>query len=90
MPSQLGKVISKGEKNKGRFELNLNENKTFIIPMEIGTSLVYSGFLLTHCQQIHNLSCDTNPFVNVASYNSKQLFENMLQSFRHYLGDNFD
>ena len=26
VPSQLGKVISKGKKNKGRFELNLNEN----------------------------------------------------------------
>ena len=90
VPSQLGKVHSKEKKNKGRFELNLDENKTFIIPMEIGTSFVYSGYLLTHHQQIHNLSYDTNPFVNIVSYNSKRLFENMLQSFRRYLGDNFD
>ena len=90
VPSQLGKVISKEKKNKGRFELNLNEKKTFIFPMEIGTLFVYSEFLLTHHQQIHNLSCDTNPFVNVVSYNSKRLFENMLQSFRRYLGDNFE
>ena len=90
VPSQLAKVTSTGKKNKGRFELNLNENETFIIPMDIGISFVYSGFLLTHHQQIHNLSCDTPPFVNVVSYNSKRLFENMLQSFRRYLGDNFE
>ena len=90
VPSQLGKVISKQKTNKGRFEFNLNENRTFIIPMEIGTSFIYSGFLLTHHQQIHNLSYDINTFVNVVSYNSKRLFENMLQSFRRYLGDNFD
>ena len=35
-PSQLAKVTSIGGKNKGRFELNLNENETFIIPMDIG------------------------------------------------------
>ena len=67
--------------------MNINEDDTFIIPMEIGTTFVYSGFLLTHRQQIHNFSGDTVPFTNVVSYNSKQLFENMLQSFRLYLGD---
>lgn len=50
VPSQLDKVYLKEKKNKGKFELNLNENETFIIPMNIGTSFIYSGFLLTHCQ----------------------------------------
>ena len=48
VPNQLAKETSTGKKNKGRFELNLNENETFIIPMGIGISFVYSGFLLTH------------------------------------------
>ena len=87
VPSQLDKVYLKEKKNKGKFELNLNENETFIIPMNIGTSFIYSGFLLTHRQQIHNLSSVTHPFVNVVSYNSKCLFGNMLQSFRRYLGE---
>ena len=87
VPTQLPKKNNFRRKNKGRFELNINDNDTFIIPMEIGTTFAYSGFLLTHRQQIHNFSEDAVPFTNFVSYNSKRLFENMLQSFRRYLGD---
>ena len=75
------------KKNKGRFEFNINETCTLIVPLEIGMSLTYSGFLLTHRQQIHNEMVDAPPFINVVSHNSKRLFENMLQSFRQILGD---
>ena len=53
--------------------------------MKEGTCFTYSGYLLTHRQQIQNPSNEANPFVNIVSYNSKRLFENMLQSFRRYL-----
>ena len=56
--------------------------------MDLGTCFAYSGFLLTHRQYIHNFSDEANPFINTVSYNSKRLFENMLQSFRRYIGDN--
>ena len=75
------------KKNEGRFEFNINEKCTLIVPLEIGTSLTYSGFLLTHRQQIHNETVDASPFINVVSYSSKRLFENMLQSFRRFVGD---
>ena len=53
-----------------------------ILQMDVCMSFTYSGYLLTHQQQIHNESIDEYPLVNVLSYNSKQFFENMLQSFR--------
>ena len=53
--------------------------------MAIGTILTYSGFLLTHRQQVQNKSIVDKPFVNVVSYSSKRLFENMMMSFRRYL-----
>ena len=87
VPTQLEKKINSRRKNSGRFELNINDEDTFVIPMETGTTFAYSGFLLTHRQQIHKFSEDAAPFINVVSYNSKRLFENMLQSFRRYLGD---
>ena len=55
--------------------------------MNIGTCFIYSGFLLTYRQQIYMLNDQGNPFLNIVSYNSKRLFENMLQSFRRYIGD---
>ena len=87
VPTQLPKKNFSRRKNKGQFELNINESDTFVIPMKIGTTFAYSGFLLTHRQQIFNFSEDAAPFTNLVSYNSKRLFENMLQSFRRYLGD---
>ena len=87
VPAQLEKKVNLVRRNKGKFELNINEELTFVIPMDIGTCFIYSGFLLTHRQQIYMLTDQANPFVNIVSYNSKRLFENILQSFRRYLGD---
>lgn len=87
VPNQLPKTKTDKKKNLAKFELNLNNDKTMIIPMDIGSYFTYSGFLLTHRQQIRNENSSVTPFVNVVSYNSKRLFENMLQSFRRYLGE---
>jgi len=87
VPNQPNKPISAKKKNIAKFEFNLQEDCTILIPMDIGTVLTYSGFLLTHRQQILNEDSEVVPFVNIASYNSKRLFENMLQSFRRYLGE---
>ena len=58
-----------------------------IIPMDVGTSFTYSGYLLTHRQQIHNQNLNEQPMVNFVSYNSKRMFENMMQSFRRFIGE---
>ena len=87
VPNQLPKAQNKKNKNSAKFELNLSDITTVLIPMEIGTVFTYSGYLLTHRQQIYNECSDVIPFVNIVSYNSKRLFENMLQSFRRYLGE---
>ena len=89
VPNQLSKKTSTEKKNKGKFELNINEHCTMIIPLEVGTSFAYSGFLLTHRQQIYNESDEKPPFVNIVSYNSKRLFENMFESFRRFLGKKY-
>ena len=85
VPSQLHKKTHGRKWNKGRFELHINPNCTFIIPMDVGTSFTYSGYLLTHRQQIYRQSDDVPEFMNIVTYNSKRLFENMMQSFRRYL-----
>jgi len=75
-----------GNKNPACFQLFVNPESTISIPMTIGTIFTYSGYLLTHRQQILNKDLNQKPFVNIVSYNSKRLFENMMESFRRYLG----
>lgn len=87
VPSQLHKKTHGRKWNKGRFQLNIHPNCTFIIPMDVGTSFTYSGYLLTHRQQIHNQNLNEQPMVNFVSYNSKRMFENMMQSFRRFIGE---
>ena len=41
--------------------------------MQPGTVFSYSGYMLTHCQQITVGTDDSAPFINVVSYNSKRL-----------------
>ena len=36
----------------GRFEFNINEDTTIVIPMNPGLLMTYSGFMLTHRQQL--------------------------------------
>ena len=44
VPNQVTTKFRDGIKNQGRFEFNINEKYTLVVPLEIGTSLTYSGF----------------------------------------------
>ena len=81
VPNQVMNKQKKRFKNCGSFELFINSKETIIIPMEIDSIFTYSGFLLTHRQQIQNRDSDEPPFINLVTYHSKQLFENMMESF---------
>ena len=85
VPSQLTRSNQNGEFNKGHFEIKINEKKIMVIPMSAGTIFTYSGFMLSHRQQIYKRNNSVRPFVNIVSYNSKRLFNNMMESFRRYL-----
>ena len=85
VPNQIMNKNKNGSTNSGSFEFIINSKSTIVIPMTIGTIFTYSGFLLTHRQQIRNKSTIDKPFVNIVSYSSKRLFENMMESFRRYL-----
>ena len=87
VPNQKLNTHVPGHKNSACFQLVVSPKTTISIPLTVGTILTYSGYLLIHCQQILNKDSNSNPFVNIVSYNSKQLFENMMESFRRYLGD---
>ena len=85
VPNQIERKARSGYKNCGSFEFIVNSNCTITVPMYVGTILVYSGFLLTHRQQIRNKDAQFPPFVNMVTYNSKRMFENVMESFRRYL-----
>ena len=76
---------TKTKKNSGTFQLIINPECTVVLPMTIGTMFTYSGYLITHRQQIRYKDSNEKPFVNIVSYSSKRLFENMMESFRRYL-----
>ena len=44
--------------------------------------LIYSGYLLTHWQQIYGGNKSSTPFMNRVAYNSKCLFSNLMELFR--------
>ena len=87
VPNQKLNTHLPGNKNSACFQLVVNAETAISIPLIVGTILTYSGCLLTHRQQILNRDSNSNPFVNLVSYNSKRLFKNMMESFRRYLGD---
>ena len=68
--------------NKAEFEFNISDSEAIVIPLDIGTTLVYSGYMLTHCQQIRKLDNDVKPFINIVSYNSQKMFNHLKESFR--------
>ena len=51
VPCQVEEITSSGIFNKAEFELNVTDEKAIVVPLKIGTILVYSGYLLTHQQQ---------------------------------------
>ena len=34
--------------NKAEFEFNISDDEAIVVPMDVGTTLVYSGLMLTH------------------------------------------
>ena len=67
VPPQEKEKTVRGIYNKAEFEFNLSNEEAVVIPLEIGTTLVKSGYMLTHCQQIRRLNEEAKPFVNVLS-----------------------
>ena len=82
VPKQSKRTSKFGFENVGNFELIINDGKTIVIPMKIGTIFTYSAYMLTHRQQIAQENSDNEPLINIVSYNSKRLFSNMIESFR--------
>ena len=68
--------------NKGKFEFMLNDDEIVSLSLSSGIILVYSGYMLTHRQQIIINNETSPPFINSVAYNSKRLFSNLLKSFR--------
>ena len=54
VPQQEKGKTTTGHYNKAEFEFNISDSEAFIIPLEVGVTLLYSGFMLTHRQQIRN------------------------------------
>ena len=82
VPKQITNYKDNEPPKKGRFEFMLNEKETLSIVMHPGLILAYSGYMITHCQQIitrHGLS---SPFINLVLYNLKRLLSNLMESFR--------
>ena len=67
--------------NKRKFEFMVNNNENLSLSLSSGIILVYSGYILTHWQQII-FNNETPPFINLVTYNSKRLFSNLLESFK--------
>ena len=81
VPPQEKEKTVKGMYNKAEFEFNISNEEAVVIPLRMGTTLVYSGYLLTHRQQIRKLNEDVKPFINVVSYNSQKMFNHLMESF---------
>ena len=81
VPSQNKKESVKGN-NSACFECVINDSKTMVISMHPGTTFTYSGYMLTHYQQLTVGTDGSELFVNIVSYNSKRLFDNLMESFR--------
>ena len=79
---QQNKVKKVKGNNKARFEFIMNESQTIVVSMRPGTVFSYSGYMLTHRQQIIEGAEDSEPLINIVSYNSKRLFNNLMESFR--------
>ena len=81
VPPQEKEKTVKGRYNNAEFEFNISDEETLVIPLQVGTMLVYSGYMLTHRQQIKKLNEDVKPFINVVSYNSQKMFSHLMESF---------
>ena len=82
VPNSIHEIQGEKNANKAKFEFIIDEEKILVIPMHAGLILTYSGYLLTHRQQIYVGNESSTPFMNIVAYNSKRLFSNLMESFR--------
>lgn len=87
VPEQPVQISKKGKFNIAQFEFNMTDDKCLCVPLDPNTIIVYSGFLLTHRQQIQKLNSDLHPFINLVSYNSEKLFKHLMESFRRQINE---
>ncbi len=74
VPNQEKIVSKEGNVNNGMFQFKINHVVTLVVKINIGVYFCYTGFLLTHHQQIIRESKDVPEFTNIVTYNSKPLF----------------
>ena len=82
MPPQPKAYVKNSEHSLAEFEFNIKDYEAYVLPLKPGTILIYSGYLLTHRQQVRKRSDDRKPFINIVSYSSQKLFRHLMQSFR--------
>ena len=81
-PQKSTSLSTNGKYCLARFELVINSYTSIVIPMYPGVMFSYSGYMLTHRQQLNSSRCMDEIFTNVVTYNSKRLFSNLMESFR--------
>jgi len=76
-------VQNNQQKRQGaNFEFFINEENILLVEMFPNTSFMYSGYLLTHRQQLMKEEYKNNLFINISTYCSKRLYDNMMKSFQ--------
>ena len=87
VPMQPITTSKSGNLNNGVFQFFIGKNEIVTLQMNPGVTFCYSGFLLTHRQQIYRKSDDHPHMVNIVTYNSRTFFEHMMESFRRYINN---
>ena len=87
VPAHSKEKTTGGISNKGVFEFNISHVQTLLLPLDVGTVLVYSGYLLTHRQQIKLKNENHKPFINAVAYNSEKLFNRLMESLRREINE---
>ena len=82
VPNQNCTSSANGNNSPGRFELCINESTTMLINLYLGVIFTYSGYVLTHRQQLNRNLNESEDFINIVSYDSKRFFCNIMESFR--------
>ena len=87
VPCQSGHSSNKINLDCAKFEIFFNTTNIFVIDMQPGTVFTYSGYMMTHRQQLRKRAKKGDPFINIVTYNSKRLFGNMMESFRRDIAE---
>ena len=81
VPSQ----VKRNKSNQYHFLFQFSKKYNIGIPMNIGTTIVFSGKLLTHRQSSMMFdNADDDLFFNFGSYGNKKLYNHIKKSFRRH------